>query len=114
MYRSGLIEETPGRVAIWLNTSYDEDNTVIGWFDHDYAEVGGHGMKPIEEILQGSYRNSWLDAALAAAKELGITEAKECFLLFNYECDVEPGPFPDPTEPDAIFLGNFDKHRPTT
>ncbi|MGW1991307.1 hypothetical protein [Embleya sp. NPDC001921] len=106
-----MLFEKRGRVAIWLNTSFDEDNDSIGWFDHDYAEVGGMGkLMPFRDACCGkSYSKSWIDAAEAAALAAGITEVDHVFALFNYEYMDEPGPVDDEdAEEGAYFLGTFD------
>lgn len=111
MVANSDLVEAPGRVAIWLNIAYEEDNRVIGWYDHDYAEGAGFSgsPQPIRELLSGgSYWQSWSPAAVEAAVKHGITEAETYWMLYDHEYLAEPGPLSDKDNPAAFYLGSFE------
>lgn len=117
MYYNPKLVETPNRVSIWLNIAYEENNRVIGRYDHDRAETGSSTdePRPLSELFAGhSYAKSWSPAAVAAAEKHGITEANECWMLFSHEYRVEPGPITDKAKlgvfrlPGAFYLGSFE------
>jgi Leucine-rich repeat (LRR) protein len=100
------LTDRDGVVSIWLNVHFDEDNAIIGWYDHDQQESGGVGPESLAEILRGfSYWTSWIDAALDAGVALGVTEAEFAWLLYDSDWTAKPGPIPG--HPGGWYLGSF-------
>ncbi|WP_331767793.1 hypothetical protein [Embleya sp. NBC_00896] len=118
--------EHEGVVAIWLNACFEEVNESIGWYDHDYEESHGRGdsdgqfhPQPVRRLLSGlSHCASWIDAAVKAAQELGITEAQYAWMLFDHEYAAPAGPFEIARDTerfpgvDPYYLGAFSFTRP--
>lgn len=109
-----MLFEKSGRVSIWLNTHFEEDNRSIGWYDHDRAETGRTSQQPLplrEHCSGFSYVTSWIDAAEAAANAPGVPGIHCVWMLFGHEYQGTPGPTDDgdSSEGDgAYFLGVFD------
>jgi hypothetical protein len=111
---AGLLDK-PGSVCVWINIQFDEDNDLIGWFDHDNSEAGGGGdASPIRGALEGhSYSASFVDAVVEAARALQIEHAASTFLIYDSLWDTTPGPmhvtgYEDrPPERMPAYLGAF-------
>lgn len=67
----------------------------FGFYDHDFVEMmtGGENVadsvpKPVRFLLDvTSYNDSFLQRALLAANECGITESELAFLMYDFEYD---------------------------
>jgi Leucine-rich repeat (LRR) protein len=99
--RAGILRPHAGRVSIWLGTWYHPNNSVIGRYDEDKSETGIVGPDPAS--CQGSWVDSWRDAAADTARTLGIAHSMNSWMLFDYAYDAEPGPMGGPG--DGVFLG---------
>lgn len=115
MFLNSDLKDREGVVSIWLNVCFEEDNKVIGWYDHDYEEGGGLGrLEPVRQLLSsGSYWETWFEAAVQAADALGITEARYVWMLFDHEYVGAAGCFDIATDAERIegetpyYLGAF-------
>ena len=78
--RSGE-ERGTGALAAWMG------EFGFAWFDHDFMSTNwtGLSLRPLSKLVaQCSYSASYLDAALAAAQEQGISTTQCVLLLFNF------------------------------
>lgn len=101
------VYEEEGHLCVWVNTSFEDNNNIIGWFDHDYAEAASQ-REPgtVAEVLaQISNAPDWLPAVVAAAEQQQIQKITEGFVLFDHHYPAIAGPMP--TIPGARFIGNF-------
>lgn len=106
-------------MSVWLDVVFGEDNDIIGWYDHDYAETGGSGQpRPLAALFEGySWVETWREAAVAAGARHGITEATYAWVLYDHVFDAPPGPLVRKAVPakeddtwvgdGAVFLGTF-------
>ena len=78
-----------------VECGFAEQNRVIGWYDHDFMECGGRNHpQPIRQLLEGySYWETWVDAAVEAAEELGIIEATCVWMIFDHKWSGPAGRF---------------------
>ncbi|MEQ9066556.1 MAG: hypothetical protein RLO18_07535, partial [Gimesia chilikensis] len=94
--------ETDGKISLWLfQETADEDldddilKTQFGitTYDEDMLEVGGSDewkMTPLRKVFEPmSYSASWVEDALASAKELGITKCRRAFFILNFAYDPQ-------------------------
>ncbi len=59
----------------------------FGYFDHDFMDTNSHGMKigPLRALIEPcSYATSFIDTAMQAAAQLGITETQFVMLLYDF------------------------------
>ncbi|QDV17317.1 hypothetical protein Pan153_19520 [Gimesia panareensis] len=111
--------ETDGKLSLWLfrdppEDSFDDDilKTQFGitTYDEDMLEVGGSDeweTTPLKKVFKPmSYSESWAEAAIARAKELGIEECRRGFFILNFAYDPQKVQNKIPAEP--VFLGVFD------
>jgi hypothetical protein len=62
----------------------------FGWFDHDFMDANSDDLarRPIRDlIVPCSYAASYVEAAVAAAEQLGIQTTQTVLLLFNWRYD---------------------------
>ncbi|QDT78573.1 hypothetical protein Mal35_20220 [Gimesia maris] len=111
--------EKDDKLSLWLfRQQLDEgleDNLLkdqfgITTFDEDMLEVGGSDewkTIPLRSVFESmSYSGSWMEAAIARAKELGIEDCKRAFLILNFSYDPKEVQNSIPNDP--IFVGVFD------
>ncbi|MGW0662540.1 hypothetical protein [Streptodolium elevatio] len=115
MFFNDDLKDREGVVSIWLNVCFEEENKVIGWYDHDYEEGGGLGRpQPVRQLLSsGSYWETWSEAAVRSAERLGISEARYVWMLFDHEYVAPAGRFDIATDAERFedetpyYLGSF-------
>lgn len=115
-FEEGIVDEmrfeTDGKISLWLfRETADEDldddilKTQFGitTYDEDMLEVGGSDewkMTPLRKVFEPmSYSASWVEDALASAKELGIKKCRRAFFILNFAYDPQKVQNPLPADP---------------
>ena len=110
--------EKEGVVSIWVGLKDGDDETDdldvlqdwcgIDYYDPDYQEMNWLDFRliPLKELLKElSYSDSFINHALFAAKQRGITKARWVLLQYNFAYDKKLAKFPIADDP--IFIGRF-------
>lgn len=112
--------ERDGRVSIWAFREEEDPADVekdvlkefcgVDFYDSDFQE--GVNCQALESLVilltQLSYSDSFIDAALRAADQIGITMAFGVVAQFNFEYD--PKQVTRPASDDPVFIGAFGWH----
>lgn len=111
------LKEKQGTAAIWLNVFFEEENDLIGWYDHDNSEGSSLDTETaLEEQFESySYGKSFRMEAAQSAVSLNVKSPSYAFILFDYETDMKPGLLSQEertmkgvkADKDAVFLGHF-------
>lgn len=116
-YSQGFEKENV--VSIWVGTNTNEtgdenidvlqDLCGIGYYDLDEQESNCFEYKSVnlrDLLVEMSYSNTFIEVALAAASNMGITKATWVILQYNFE--YNPSRVKRAIAKEPIFIGSFD------
>ena len=113
---TGLLTYDAGFVSVFIDLFIQEENDLIGWYDHDQTEGNGAVGKGIHEaIARFFFGKHFADWAELEAHQLGILKAEYIWLLYKQQFDnAAPRSMKDETakgllkDANPYFLGTFD------
>lgn len=80
-------------VAIWLNFYVEEENDIIGWFDHDFLDCYSVDINtPIDKTVSKMLFNDKTKENISKAiDQLGIKQIEAFFILYRHYYEEKPG-----------------------
>ena len=87
------LEENKKYLALWVNFYIEEDNDIIGWYDHDYEEsYSVDQKKEVEEIVKNMVDKEEIQTQIIAVlNKFEVTSIEHVFALYRHCYNDEPG-----------------------
>ncbi len=108
-------------LALWVNFYVEEDNDIIGWYDHDYEEsYSVDDTVSIEVIVNKMLVQDGMKSEIKKSLDsLGVTSIEHVFMLMRHTYDEKPGELKlsdsqlkkmnlQNKELVPVFVGNFE------